>query len=253
MKITCSVMKIVGPFLLIILLAGCSTTPKVRPDAPPPLREYGEFAQEGETYPIQVSDPLEGFNRGVYRFNYYLDKYLLLPVVGGYQFVMPDYVEDRVSNFFDNIGEIGNFTNSLLQFKMTKAGVTGTRFVLNSTLGILGFWDVAGYWGVRRQNEDFGQTLGYYGVGHGPFLVLPLFGPSNLRDTTGLVVDSLVEGYIDPMNFDHNEWLEIPYYGLLAVDTRKRVPFRYYGTGNPFEYELVRMLYTKKRELEIAD
>jgi len=244
---------LIGLALLSLLaLAGCSTTPKLAPDSQPPMRTLENTVEPGAKPPVAISDPFEGFNRGTYRFNYYFDKYLFLPAVSGYQFVMPDYAEDRVSDFFDNLGEIRNFINATLQLKGEKMMITLHRFLTNTIVGVGGLWDVATLGEVHEQREDFGQTLGHYGVGNGPYLVLPIFGPSNLRDTTGLVTDSLVNSAIDPLNFDNND-LEIPYYVLYGIDTRKRIGFRYYGSGNPFEYELIRFLYTKHRELVIAD
>jgi len=241
--------------VLYALLSGCSTVPKLAPDSQPPMRRYEDLVKIPSGHPplLQVSDPIEGFNRGAYRFNYYFDKYLFLPVVNTYRFIMPDYAEKRVSNFYDNLFEITNFTNSLLQLKFKKTGITLTRFVVNSTVGIAGLWDPATGWGLRRQDEDFGQTLGHYGVGNGPYVVLPVAGPSNARDTTGLVVDSAAFNAIDPLNFDHNEEWEIPFDVVYAIDKRKRIPFRYYGSGSPFEYELVRMLNTEFRAIKVAD
>jgi phospholipid-binding lipoprotein MlaA len=219
------------------------------------LRRFEEVVKipPGQPPMLLVNDPLEGFNRGAYRFNHYFDQYLFLPVVKGYAFIMPDYAERRVSNFFDNIFEITNFTNSLLQQKWKKAGITTARFVVNSTVGIAGLWDPASGWGLYRQQEDFGQTLGHYGVGTGAYVVLPVVGPSNLRDTTGLVVDTVAFTVIDPLNFDHNEAWEIPFNTGYIVDKRKRIPFRYHGTGSPFEYELVRMLNTQFRAFQVDD
>lgn len=243
----------VGLVLLTLLtLSGCSTVPKLAPDSEPPLRTVENTVSPGAKPQAVISDPLEGFNRGAYRFNYYFDKYLFLPVVSGYQFIVPDYAEDRVSDFMDNVGEIQNFINATLQLKPRKMAITLHRFMVNTIFGIGGLWDIATLGEVHAQKEDFGQTLGHYGVGNGPYLVLPVFGPSNLRDTTGLVADSMMFSAIDPLNFDNND-LQIPYTALKAIDTRKRVNFRYYGTGNPFEYELIRLLYTKKRDLEIAE
>jgi len=241
------------PALLValLLMAGCSTVPKVAPDSPPPIRSYEDVVTEKPA--LQISDPLEGFNRGMYRFNYYFDKYLFLPVVSGYKFIMPDYAEQRVSDFFDNLGEITNFTNAVLQLQPKKAAITAHRFFINTIIGVGGLWDIASLGEVYRQPEDFGQTLGYYGVGNGPFLILPIYGPSNLRDAGGLIVDSATMSAIDPLNLDTNDEYEIPYYLLYAIDARKRVPFKYYGTGNPFEYELIRLLYTKKRQFEIEN
>ncbi|HEY7745495.1 MAG TPA: VacJ family lipoprotein [Desulfuromonadales bacterium] len=241
--------------ILFALLSGCSTLPVSAPDSQPPLRRYEDLVKlpPGQQPMLAVSDPIQGFNRGAYRFNYYFDKYLFLPVVNGYRFIMPDYAEKRVSNFYDNIYEIETFTNSLLQLKFKKTGITTTRFVVNSTVGIAGLWDPATSMGLHRQEEDFGQTLGHYGVGNGPYIMLPVAGPSNVRDTTGLVVDSVVMNAIDPLNFDHNEEYEVPFNVLYAVDKRKRIPFRYYGTGSPFEYELVRMLNTQYRAFMVED
>lgn len=238
--------------MCIGILSGCSTKTQLGPDSEPPMRTVENTVDSETQSRIAIYDPLEGFNRGSYRFNYYMDKYILLPAVSGYEFIMPDYCQDRVSDFFDNLLEIRNFINSALQLKPMKMGVATCRFMINTTFGVAGLWDIAEMGDLHDQPEDFGQTLGYYGVGAGPYLVLPLFGPSSLRDTAGLVADSMIDSAIDPLNFDNND-LEVPYYILKGIDMRKRMPFRYYGTGNPFEYELVRFLYTKKRELEIAN
>ena len=245
--------------MLIFLLASCSTLPETGPDTEPPLRQFDDLVKEKKEYTVEVSDPLEGFNRGVYRFNYYFDKYLFLPVVKGYAFITPDFLEDRITNFFKNLGEITNLTNSILQFKGTSIAKTTGRIIINTTIGIGGLFDPATHFGIHRVNEDFGQTLGFYGVGHGPYLVLPILGPSNLRDTTGLVVDILVYNVmrnelIDQANMKDSEefLLKAGLTVLIAIDTRHRTPFRYYGTGSPFEYDLVRMLYTMHREFLIS-
>ncbi|MFV0435767.1 MAG: VacJ family lipoprotein [Desulfopila sp.] len=233
-----------------LILGGCSTKPRLAPDSVPPLRTVANTVDPNTKEQIIIYDPFEGFNRGMYRLNYYLDEWVLLPSVRVYRTIVPDYAEDRVSDFFDNIGEIANFINATLQLNPRKMGITVGRFMVNTTFGIGGLWDIADRGGLHEQQEDFGQTLGYWGVANGPYLVLPFYGPSNLRDVSGLAVDSMTFSEIDPLDFADNH-LEIPYYILKAIDTRKRVPFRYYGTGNPFEYELVRFLYTKKREVEV--
>jgi len=102
-----------------------------------------------------------------------------------------------------------------------------------------------------RWKEDFGQTLGHWGVGDGPFVVLPFLGPSNARDTTGLIGDVVMFSALDPLNFEKND-LEIPYLVSKSIDNRHQVKFRYWESGSPFEYELVRLLYTEYRKLEIA-
>jgi phospholipid-binding lipoprotein MlaA len=246
--------------MLVILLASCSTLPKTSPETEPPMRQYQDLVKEKKEYPIQVYDPLEGFNRGVYRFNYYFDKYLFLPVVKGYAFITPVFLQDCVTNFFKNLREITNLTNSILQFKGKSMARTTGRIVINTTLGIGGLFDPATHFGIHRQNEDFGQTLGFYGVGNGPYLVLPILGPSNLRDTTGLVVDTVVytvmiNELIDQAEMKDSEefLLKNGLTVLSAIDQRYRTPFMYYGTGTPFEYDLVRLLYTEKRKFLIEE
>jgi len=237
----------------LLLLSGCSTVPKPTADTEPPMRTFEEVVGDVEPA-IEINDPIEGFNRGVYRFNYYFDKFLFLPIVSGYEFIMPDYAEDRVSNFVDNIYEFHNFTNNLLQLKFKQTGITLARFVVNTTVGVAGLWDPATSMNLREQPEDFGQTLGHYGVGNGPYIVLPIVGPSNLRDTTGLVVDTVA--FSLAVSELESDWMEdndisLIFSGVAAVDTRHRQPFRYYSTGSPFEYEMVRMLYTSQRKIAI--
>ena len=236
----------------VAFLSGCSTVPKPGPDSEPAMRQKADLISEETQHDIEVYDPIEGFNRGTYHFNYYFDKYLFLPIVSGYQFIVPDYAEDRVSNFVDNVLEFNNFTNNLLQLKFKETGITLARFVVNTTVGVVGLWDPATKWGMHRQPEDFGQTLGHYGVGHGPYIVLPILGPSNLRDTTGLVTDAVAFSLVGPPAWVDDDGTTMAFTAVSAVDKRKRTPFRYYGSGSPFEYEEIRMLYTKKRDLEIV-
>lgn len=137
------------------------------------------------------NDPLEGFNRGVYKFNDVADKAVIKPVAGAYKAVLPSPVRSGVNNFFDNLGTFVSVINDLLQFKFDKAVEGAGRFVINSTFGVAGLVDVASMDGIEKRKEDFGQTLGHWGVGSGPYLVLPFLGPSSIRDATGLAVDTL--------------------------------------------------------------
>jgi phospholipid-binding lipoprotein MlaA len=237
-------------FALSIFLTGCAST--LPPAQTPAQRPVDEFVKEDVVYTIDVYDPIEGFNRGVYKFNFYFDKYIFLPVVSVYEFILPKFFQDRVSRFVDNVFEFNNLTNSLLQLEFKKAGITVSRFAVNTTFGVLGMFEMAEDMGLQRQNEDFGQTLGHYGVGHGPFLMLPVLGPSNLRDTTGLVADAAAFSYLGPPAWVDDDDITMAFNIVTAVDKRHREKFRYYETGTPFEYDLVRMLYTKKRELDIA-
>ncbi len=235
----------------LLLVCGCSTLPLTGPDTVPPLRTYEAVVTGPGPRVLEVDDPLEGFNRGAYRFNYYFDEYLYHPVVRGYEIVVPDYAKDRISDAIDNVGEFGNFTNNLFQLKFKSAGITLSRFVINSTLGIGGLWDRATAWGLKRQTDDFGLTLGHYGAGNGPYLVLPMLGPSNVRDTAGLAADLTASTYGGPIAWVNDWRISLSYGGLYAVDRRHRIPFRYRQTGSPFEYELLRMLYTITRDVEV--
>ena len=150
-------------------------------------------------------DPLEGVNRAVFAFNEGLDKVVIKPVAQGYEAAVPLPARTGVSNFFSNVGDLFIAVNNLLQGKPGDAVSDIGRLVVNSTVGILGFFDVASELGLEKHEEDFGQTLGRWGVGDGPYVVLPFFGPRTLRDTAGLVVD----GYADPV-----------YYAIEDVPTR---------------------------------
>lgn len=139
-----------------------------------------------------MSDPIEGFNRGVYKFNNAADKAVLKPISKAYKAVLPDPAERSVSRFFNNLGEPLNIVNNLLQGKIDGALNSTYRFVVNSTLGLFGFFDVAKSYDVEVKNEDFGQTLAVWGVKPGPYIMLPFLGPTNFRDGLGRVVDNSV-------------------------------------------------------------
>ena len=218
----------------------------------PAKRPVEDVVHPDARYLVDVYDPIEGFNRGVYKFNAQFDEYVFLPVVEGYEAVMPDFFEDRLSNFFSNIEDIRNLLNSILQLKGETTLRTLGRFLVNSTFGLGGFFDHATPLGLPQQTEDFGQTLGHYGLNPGAYIVLPIFGPSSMRDTTGLLADSAARFFYlyTPLHLD-TLVRSTPYTLIWSVDTRHQVNFRYYQTGSPFEYDLVRFLYTMNRELEI--
>ena len=240
--------------LLHVPFLGCGALSTIEePEAVPAKRPVSAIVDPDVEYAVDIYDPFESFNRSVYKFNAKFDEYIFLPVVEGYEFITPDYVEDRISNFFSNLADIRNLLNSLLQLKIKTSFNTLSRFVINSTIGIGGLWDHATSLGLRQQTEDFGQTLGRYGVGNGPYLVLPIFGPSNARDGTGLLVDFAAAYFylLVPLNLQNKPEITVPVSLLNSIDTRHRLDFRYYQTGSPFEYELVRFLYTKVRRIEI--
>lgn len=133
-------------------------------------------------------DPLEPVNRGIYKFNDTLDKALVKPVAKAYNAVLPEPAKNMVTNFFSNLDDVIVTLNDLLQLKFAQAASDGTRFVFNSTFGIFGLINFADR--LEKHNEDFGQTLGYWGIGSGPYIVLPFLGPSSVRDGVGTYVDS---------------------------------------------------------------
>ncbi len=148
-----------------------------------------EVAETEENFTDEKSDtdPWEGFNRAVYRFNGVLDKAILKPVAKGYIKVTNKPVRKGVSNFFSNLGEPTTIINDMLQGKLKQGAKDTARFMVNSTAGLLGIFDVAKRINLKKHREDFGQTFGKWGVGTGPYLVLPIFGPSNLRDGIGRI------------------------------------------------------------------
>ena len=246
-----NIVKMMILALLLVFLTGCAAKQE---NVIPAQRPVSEYVDQDKEYMIDAYDPWEGFNRNMYNLNYNLDKYLLLPVVSGYEFIMPDYFEDRISGIFRNFGELKNFMNNLLQFKLKRTAITTGRFLVNTTVGLVGMYDPATKMDMLEQKEDFGQTLGHYGMGPGPYLVMPFLGPSSLRDATGFAVDSVVRSAVldwalDDVGDKSKVILAINI--LSAIDTRHNVDFRYHQTGSPFEYDLLRMLYLEKRKMDV--
>lgn len=202
---------------------------------------------------LKVQDPIEGLNRRVYRFNAQFDRYVYLPAVRTYVWATPSPVRTGVSNVFNNLRDIPNLGNSLLQGKFERSGQTTARLLFNSTFGLAGIFDVAEKMGLPQQDEDFGQTLGVWGVPPGPYIVIPFLGPSSLRDGTGRAVDWVFEDYVNYMqNRDFMNNYQATW-GVWAIDLRYQTPFRYGALDSPFEYDQVRYLYTKLREFEVGN
>jgi phospholipid-binding lipoprotein MlaA len=202
---------------------------------------------------LDVYDPFEPINRRIYHFNYRLDQWVMLPVVRGYRYVTPQPVRTGVSNFFSNLGEVPTLFNSLAQFKGQRAANATARFLFNTILGVGGVWDPATRMGLARQSEDFGQTLGYWGVPQGPYLIIPALGPSNLRDATGRVADFAVESQIDFLQYSETTDGELSLTALRAVNARHVTSFRYGQLNSPFEYEKVRYVYSRARDLLVEE
>ncbi|EYS87860.1 ABC transporter [Cupriavidus sp. SK-4] len=174
------------------LLAGCATGPQANPD-----------------------DPLEPMNRAVFTVNDKLDQYVAVPVAKGYKAVTPEPVRTAVTNFYSNIADIGNFANNLLQGKGVEAAESFMRVAINSVLGIGGLIDIATPAGLQKHSQDFGLTLGTWGVPSGPYLVLPLFGPSSFRDGVGLYVNF----QFDPTTYAEPA-VRNSLFGMNVVDVR---------------------------------
>lgn len=144
----------------------------------------------------EISDPFEGMNRGIFWFNERVDRYLLAPVAEGYDYVVPDPIQKGVGNFFENLSYPKYLVSDVVQFKFSEALSHTGRFLINTTLGVGGIFDIAKDLGLEREEEDFGIALAYHGIPAGPYLVLPLLGPSNVRDAVGRVVDTLVHPFM---------------------------------------------------------
>ncbi len=196
-------------------------------------------------------DPLESVNRGIYQFNDGVDRMVLKPVAEVYQAVIPPVARTGVSNVFANLNDVVVALNNLLQGKVSEALSDVGRVLINTTAGLFGLFDVATPVGLEKHDEDFGQTLGYWGIGDGPYLVLPLLGPSNLRDTAGRVVDYNADPvtYIDPTR-DRNQ-----VQGLRLISRRAELlsASRLLSVAALDEYEFVRDAYLQRRRNLIYD
>ena len=196
-------------------------------------------------------DPFESYNRAMFSFNEGLDKYFLKPVAEGYDAVLPSPVKTGVSNFFSNLGDIFVILNDLLQFKFSQALEDTGRFIFNSTIGLYGLIDVATPMGLTKHNEDFGQTLATWGVGDGPYIVLPFFGSYTLRDTSDLIVKTAY----DPLyTIEKDETL----YGaifLRTIDIRYKLleASRIVEQASLDKYSFIRDAYLQHRKNLIYD
>ncbi|MDH5511791.1 MAG: VacJ family lipoprotein [Gammaproteobacteria bacterium] len=198
------------------------------------------------------NDPLEGFNRAMYKFNEKADQYVLKPVAKGYRAITPKPVSKSISNFFSNLYDPANMLYNFFQGK-PKAGLSDLgRFVFNTTFGIAGLFDVATPMGFQKHDEDFGQTLAVWGVGEGPYLVLPFFGPSNIRDGASLPVD----WYTYPPNHMEEQSTRAKMFVVEVVDRRAQLLdasdiLEQAGGQDP--YAFVRAAFRQRRLSQIYD
>ncbi|MDY6798093.1 MAG: VacJ family lipoprotein [Pseudomonadota bacterium] len=198
---------------------------------------------------VKPEDPYESWNRKVFGFNQFLDDWFLRPVARAYRFVTPDIVDQGVTNFFNNLGEVRNFANSLLQLKGESAVVAAGRFTYNTVFGLGGLIDVGTAFGLPERSEDFGQTLGYWGMGTGPYLMMPLLGPATPRSLAGIGTDVLVI----PSAWDEVDTPEEYYLrGGELVDKRADlIPAENFMSGD--RYTFVRNAYLQRREFMVQD
>lgn len=202
------------------------------------------------THARNPADPLEPFNRGVYQFNETIDKAITKPVATGYNKVVPETARLMVINFFSNLDDVVVTANDLLQFKFTQAFSDGMRVLVNSTIGIGGLIDVASLQ-LEKHNEDFGQTLGYWGMKPGPYLVVPILGPSTFRDSIGDLADSQVS----PVTQTRHVRTRNQMYLLKAVKRRAQlVNEEGVLEGAVIDrYEFIRDAYLQRRESRVYD
>ena len=230
--------KLIVSLATLLLLTGCATRQNPQADAQP------------DNSRAVNKDPYESYNRSVHNFNMKLDKYLIRPLAKAYEEITPDPVENGIHNFFENLQEPRTIVNSLLQGKFDSAGISGGRLVLNSTVGLLGFFDVAGKMDIPKPEEDFGQTLAAWGVPSGPYLVLPLFGPRYLRHSVGMVPDA----FLNPTNYVDDNTVRYGLLGLNIIKSRARL----LGTDELVELQLdpyvfIRESYYQQRQTQLND
>ena len=205
-------------------------------------------AQE-QNIPKNPADPWEGINRDIYIFNDALDSTVIRPIALGYQRVVPRVMRTGISNFFNNLDDINVIVNDVLQLKVQQAGQDTSRFLLNSTIGLAGLIDVSSELGLYKNQEDFGQTLGYWGVESGPYIVIPFIGTSTVRDAVGMIPDAL----FNPIYWVEDNTSRYALYSVERIDTR----ITYFAADalldGKDDYAFVRDALLQRREYLVAD
>ena len=231
--------KVIYFLVFSIFIGGCSTRS--------PSKESANFEADYQDEEIN-QDPWEGFNRSIFTFNDGLDRYLLKPVAQGYRLITPGFVDDGITNFFDNLKEPLVIVNDVLQGKFFQAGQDTLRFIVNSTIGVYGLFDVASKISMPAHDEDFGQTLGYWGVPSGPYVMLPFLGPTTVRD--GLTIPA--DGYLNLIREFHPEADRSAMAITDIIDGRADlIPFEQALTGDRYIY--IREAYLQTREYDVQD
>ncbi len=202
----------------------------------------------GQAHAQASNDPWEHTNTRIYAFNAFLDSWLLRPVAVAYNTVMPDIVRQGIGNFFSNIDDVNVLANDVLQLKLRDAATDSGRLVINSTIGLVGIIDVASSVGLNKNEEDFGQTFGRWGVGSGPYIVIPFFGPSSVRDSFGLILDTV----FNPIQYHEDESLRTTLLLVKQLDDRASV-LSLEGLISGDEYLFIREAYLQQREYLVND
>jgi len=204
---------------------------------------------------VQENDPWERYNRSMYQFNDGLDRTLIKPIAKGYQFILPSFIQTGVSNFFGNLDDFVVIINDILQLKGRQGLQDGIRVITNSSLGLLGIIDVASALGLEKHNEDFGQTLGYWGLPSGPYFVLPLFGSSSLRDSVGIYGDSLINPLYTNISNEYGNTAMWSTVALNLVNIRARLlkTSRILDTASLDPYAYSREAYLHRRQNLVHD
>ncbi|ROS04812.1 phospholipid-binding lipoprotein MlaA [Sinobacterium caligoides] len=198
---------------------------------------------------VDAVDPWEGLNRKIFAFNDYGDRYLLRPVASGYHYITPDPIETGISNVFSNSYLVVTLMNDLFQLKFLELGRDGARFTINTTVGLLGFFDVASKIGLEHRREDFGQTLAYYGMPSGPYIVLPFLGSSTVRDGFSLIPDAQLAPVIS--SIDHIPTRNQVFAANLVSKRADVLAVEQLLTGD--RYSFIRDAYLQRREWLIND
>lgn len=222
------------------------------------FEDFSEFDDESEQVEVRDVDPWINFNKRMFAFNETLDRYVLKPIAFKYATVVPDSVDIGITNFFRNFQEPMVVANDILQLKIRQAAADSARFVVNTLLGFFGIFDVATHFGLNRHEEDFGQTLGYWGVGAGPYVVWPFVGPSTLRDSIGSGVEFSTiyyAPYLDPLFLAIYPKSRVAYYATFAlrtIDARAGL-LAAEGLITGDKYIFIRSAYLQRREYLVND
>lgn len=204
-------------------------------------------------YVADERDPWQGFNRSMYSFNDGLDRALLKPAAKGYKAVAPDFVENGVRNFFDNLDDVSIAVNNLLQGKVSNSFSDIGRFAVNSTIGVLGFFDMASRIGMTKHDEDFGQTLGVWGMDTGPYIMWPLLGPSTLRDSPSLVVDRVLLNPLTYVDIKTGERIAVVALNVVSVRAELLSLEETVEGISTDKYTFIREAYLDRRDFLVND